>query len=298
MKKKIIAVFIVTLVVFMISGCSANIEKNDNSEIGIVNELYKLHNTYIGDASGVRAIIDLANNTEYKVENIELKTDNEPFRLTINFAVDNRSKYRYIDDDRLNKMSGLIFALVPNTDEISYLFYDDYAEKNNPDDAFSSAYYTKENLCERMSAENITPDYIIKSTDTIKSFEEYYKTIISLETTPSNREFLDEVYEFIGDDCEIVANSGIGTELILDNYSEKEIAVISKNLSRILGKYQAAEVKAQLVTYDIRNFKTNEYKKCVFMYYTHPDEGLIMILSEFIDDERFENIKKFIANQN
>jgi len=112
------------------------------------------------------------------------------------------------------------------------------------------------------------------------------------------REFLDEVYEFIGDDCEIVANSGIGTELILDNYSEKEIAVISKNLSRILGKYQAAEVKAQLVTYDIRNFKTNEYKKCVFMYYTHPDEGLIMILSEFIDDERFENIKKFIANQN
>lgn len=297
MMKKAVGIFIVSLVVFIICGCSHMLEKKDISDIEVVNKLYELNGTDIVDLSKVSVIIDTANNTEYKVENLGLNKDDTSVCLNVDFAVDNRANHRYIDENKLNRISGLIFALVKNADEILYRFYDDFSDKSNPDDAFYGAYYTKNNLCERINIEKMTSDYIENAADTIKTFEEYYKTIMSTNVAVADRSFLDRVYDFIGNDWEIVVNSSIGTELVLDDYDEKEISVISKNFSNVLGKYQAANIKAQLITYDIRNFKTDEYGKCVFVYYTHPDEGLIMIVSEFIDDERFEDIKEFIKNQ-
>lgn len=296
MKKKLIAIAKIALLAFIVGGCTPLLEANYVSETEAVNSLYALKDAYIGDSSKVRAIIDLANNTEYQVETIELQTEQQPFRLTVNFRVENRSDDRYIDDNGLNRMSGIVFALVKNADEIVYRFYDDFSDRANPDSAFFGSYYTRQNLCERMSTDSITPDYIVNSTASIRTFEEYYKTIMAVEGAVHNREFSDAVYEFIGDDWEIVINSSIGTELILDDYAATEVNVISESFSRVLGKYQAAGITAQLVTYDIRNFKTNEYAKCVFIYYTHPDEGLVMIVSELIDDERFEDIKEFVIN--
>ncbi|MEE1043292.1 MAG: hypothetical protein UH854_04950, partial [Clostridia bacterium] len=194
----------------------------------------------------------------------------------------------------LNRMSGLVFALVQNVDEIVYNFYDDFSERGNAENAFSGSYYTKENLCERISADTLTPVYIEKSTDSIITFEEYYKTLMAVEVSIPDRSFLDAVYEFIGNDYEIVVNSSIGTEIELDKYKGTDFSIISEQLPADIGKYQGAGIKAQLVTYDIKNFKTNEYGKCVFLYYIHPDEGLIIITSEFIDDKDFEGIKEFV----
>lgn len=294
MKKEAVGFIIITFIVFIIVGCNSSLENKDTSDIEIVNELFRLKDTYIGDSSKVRSIIDLANNTEYKVENIELKTDAKPFRLTVNFAVDNRSNYRYIDKNGLNRMSGLIFALVKNVDEISYYFYDDFSDRDNLENAFSGSYYTRNNLCEKISVDKITPDYIQKSTDTIEMFEEYYKTIMATEVAVPNRDFLDRVYEFIGDDCEIVVNSSIGAEIELDKYNESDFAIISKQLPDVIGKYQGAGIKAHLILYDIRNFKTDETNECVFLYYVNPDEGVVIIEADLVSRERYNEIVKLI----
>jgi len=260
----------------------------------VVVELYELKDTYIGNASEVRSVIDLANNTEYEIESIELKTDVKPFRLTVNFAVDNRANYRYIDDNALNRTSGLIFSLVQNADEIAYLFYDDYADKGNPESAFAVAYYTRENLCERILSDKITPDYIEKATETIQTFQEFYKTIMSTEVVTPDREYTNKVYEFIGDDCEMLVNSSIGAEIELDKYNSADFKIISEHLPLDIGKYQGAGIKANLTLSDVRNFKTGEVKQCVFLYYMHPDEGVIMIEADFVDRERYNEIFKLI----
>ncbi len=295
MKKKFVAILILLFAIFIFNGCNSALEKNEVSEIDVVNKLFALKDTYIGDASKVRAIIDLANNTEYRVENIELKTDATPFRITVNFAVDNRANYRYIDDNGLNRMSGLIFALVKNADEISYYFYDEFADRGNPENAFSGFYYTKENLSERISSDKIITDYIEKSTDTIQIFEEYYKTIMATEVAEPDRGFLNKVYEFIGDDCEILVNSSIGAEIELDEYNSVDFKIISEHLPLNIGKYQGAGIKANLTLSDVRNFKTEEVKQCVFLHYVHPDEGVVMIESDFVvDRERYNKILKLI----
>ncbi len=293
MKKKAIIILTIALVIF-VSACGDYTNHDNLSDTDIAVKLYELKDTYIGNAADVRSVIDLVNETEYKVENIELKTDVEPFRLTVNFAVDSRANYRYIEDNALNRMSGIIFTLVPNADEIVYYFYDDYADRGNKENAFSSSYYTRENLCERMLSEKITVDYIKKATDTIETFQEFYKTIMSTEVAAPDREYANKVYEFIGDDCEILANSGIEAEIELDKYESDDFEIISERLPLSIGKYQGAGIKANLTLYDVRNFKTGEIKYCVFLHYVHPDEGVIIIESDFIDREKYNKISKLI----
>lgn len=272
-------------IMWTVCGCSIG---SANIETDVVKTLYEFKGTQIENTSAVNEIAGLANNTEYQIEKISL----QPYRITVNFKVDSRADYRYIDENGLNRLSGVVFSLIENADEILYAFYDAYSDE----DAFSSYYYTKINLCERINSDKITVDYIKKATESLKSFEEYYKTIMATYVATPDRAFLDKVYEFIGDDYEIVINSSIGMEIDLDSYDGNDFMAISQQLSHTIGKYQGAGIKANLVTYDIRNFKTDEYKQCVFMYYTHPDEGLIMILSEFIDNTDFERIKEFIIN--
>lgn len=121
-----------------------------------IEELYEFRDVLIGDASKVRNLVDKTNLAGYPIDGIELKTDAEPYGLTVNFMVDNRKNYRNIDENSLNRMSGLIFSLVKNVDEIRYNFYDAYSDKNNKDDVFYGAYYNRENLCERINNSKIS----------------------------------------------------------------------------------------------------------------------------------------------
>ncbi len=294
---KIIAIVLFTLIIVSIIAVSVYVAVNklqdDISENSDVNALYELKGTYIGDAPNVRKIIDLVNCTKYQVHSIELKTNNQPFGLTVKFKVDSRANHRTTDQTALFKMSALIFSLVQNVDEISYIFFDDYSDTSNIETSFDSYYHTKDNMSDKVPS-----DYIIASTDNPQTFEEYYNTVMSMEdfviALPES-EFMDEVYEFIGDDYEIYTNSGIGAEFAIDSVNKNDFDMLSNYFTAALGKYTGVGIKMSVDTYHVYNFKTGENKRCAFMHYTHPDEGVIMVGSKWIDDAEFKTIEKFIV---
>ena len=296
---KIIAIVLFTLIIVSIIAVSVYVAVNksqeDISENPDINALYEMKETYIGDAAKVRKIVDLTNTTDYNIDGIELNTDVQPYRLIVNFKVDNRANYRLIDENVLNKMSGLIFSLIQNDDEILYRFYDDYSK--NKDDTFYAAYYNKENLCERINSEKITADYINSSANDIKTFEQYYTTLMATDVAVQKSEFSDAVNAFIGEDYEVVVNSGIGAEIIIDDLSEADEKWLGEIFSRAVGKYSGAGITANLTAYNIRNFKTDEYGYCVFLHYTHPDEGIVMIGEKMLNESEYEDIKTFIVNK-
>ena len=298
---KIIATVLFTLIIMSIIAVSVYVAVNkfqdDISQNSDINALYELKETYIGDAPTVRKIVDLTNITDYNVDGIELRTDAEPYGLDVNFVVDNRKNHRNIDENSLNRMSGLIFSLVKNVDEIRYSFYDAYSDKNNKDDVFYGAYYNRENLCERIGNSKITTDYIASSTVDYKTFEGYYDTLLATEVVVQKSEFLDAVNEFVGEDYEVVANSGIGAEIVIDDLSEADEKLLGEIFSRAVGKYSGAGITANLTAYDIRNFKADEYGYCVFLHYTHPDEGLVMIGEKILNESEYKEIKTFIVNK-
>ena len=262
-------------------------------EDNMIAELYKFKDTLIGNASKTRELVDRTNLAGYPVDGIELKTDSEPYGLTVNFKVDNRKDYRKIDENSLNVMSGLIFSLIKNVDEIIYNFYDAYSDKNNKEDVFYSANYNRENLCERIGSDIITTDYIASSTSDYKTFEVFYITLLATEAAVQESEFSDAVNEFIGEEHEVVVNSGLSLEIVIDDLSEADEKLLGNIFSRAIGKYSGAGITANLTLFDIRNFKTDEYGYAAFLYYMHPDEGLVMIGEKILAESEYKELKTF-----
>ena len=190
-----------------------------------------------------------------------------------------------------------IFSLIKNVDEIRYHFYDDYSDKNNKDDVFYGAYYSRENLCERIGSSKITTDYIISSTTDYKTFEDYYVTLLATEVAVQKSEFSDALDEFIGEDYEIVVNSGVGIDLDIDNLSWDEHKILGMYFSDEIKKYSGQGITAHFMMHDIRNFKTNEYGYCATLHYTHPNEGFVMIGEKILNESEYEEIKTFIINK-
>ena len=74
--------------------------------------------TYIGDNSKVRAIVDMIQYSKY-VEQIELKTNNEPYGLKIKYNV------LQLEKEDLEFNSIVLFSLIQNLDYIDYVFISD-----------------------------------------------------------------------------------------------------------------------------------------------------------------------------
>ncbi|MBO5454808.1 MAG: DUF4825 domain-containing protein [Clostridia bacterium] len=261
-------------------------------EISEIHTLYNLKNTFIGDAPKVREIVDLTNNSGYKVDGIQLRTDSEPYRLTVNFKVGNRSDYRHIDNTELRKMSALIFSLIPNVDELCYMFYDDFSDISNPETSFSGVYNSRYDLYMN-ATEKIDADYIASSCKNVDAFEEYYKYIASFKGEKAESEFMDKVYEFTGNDYEIIVNSAFGGDLKLDSLTENEYTFPDEFFGVKLEKYRKEQNVVSIMIYHMRNFKTDETRYCSFLY-NNTENGVKMIASRWVSESEINVIQSLI----
>lgn len=285
--KKII---LISSIIALLCVCAATVScikhfTNQANEPTVAETLYSYKGTYIGDASKTRTIVDMANVSPYSVHSISLQTDNEPMRLTINMKVDDRSKHRHINYESLDKTSALIFALIPNAHEISYLFFDDYSDINITETSFSGSYYNRSFMYERSGMEKFHMDYVNAATQSLETFEKYYYDVMSVTKAVQTDTVYDMVNDFIGNDCEIVINSAIGADIELNaEFAESEDAEIIENILGIsFGEYAGKTV--HLMKEDIRNFKNNTNRKCAFVYYEEPQRGIILIGAKYLDTE-------------
>ena len=85
-------------------------------------KLYQYRETYPGDNSKVAAIVHMLTYTDVPFKSIELKTDSEPYRVTVNYQVDSRANYRFCDDITTgwNKNAAVMFSLIPNAGAPSF----------------------------------------------------------------------------------------------------------------------------------------------------------------------------------
>lgn len=293
MKKNAVLIILVVLVV---ASVFAFRYKFSGSEVGEptdkVSEFYLYKNTMLGDNSKVRTIVDLTNMSQYPIRSIELKTDEKPTRLTINYKVEDRSEHRYVDQGSFVRSSALIFSVVPNLDEISFMVFDNCSDVTKPETSFSGTFVSRENLYEREGMQDFTPEYISGSTKSLESFRSYNSAVSSALVPGIKRSaFLDKVYEFIGKDYEIVVNSAISASIELSGEFLKSSDC--KELENVLGpsfaKYSGKTV--EITKYDVRNFRTDgESEKCVFVHYEEPDVGVVVVASKFLKTEDEKNV--------
>lgn len=250
-------------------------EKGDPGKSGgYAEKLYQYKGTYTGDNSKVSALVRTLDYTDLSVKSIELKTDSEPYGITVNYEVDSRANYRFADHITTgwNKNAAVMFSLIPNAREIFFRLYDPYGD-------FAGTYYNRDNLNDRFGMEYFTDATVKEAAGSLASFTNYLDKVSAIKNTEEfysegqkqNREKDEQVYSVIGDDREITLNSGMNFFVILSdkfaaNPPVKELAGQKAILAQYTGK------KIEFLIYQIHNFKTDDA-----VFYLFAFDGVKMI---------------------
>ncbi len=279
--KKLLYFFIPVVIIGLIIGFYISTKYYNSAETGF-EEIYSYKNTKLENKEAVREIIDITNFSSYKTKDISVDENAFPKRLTISFKVDDRSNYRNIDYLNLNKNVALIFSLIDDLEEITYLFFDDYGE-----DSFFGSYYSRNFLYERKGMEKFKTEYINAATSNIDLFEDYYNQVMKISIENSMSELLSEIFKFLGNDYEIVTNSAISCDIKLDSLSESDDYEKLKNiLGPQLSHYTSTPHTMKLTLYDVRNFKKDETKKYLIAFYDDAELGIVVISQKILENEQ------------
>ncbi|AFM39958.1 hypothetical protein Desaci_0912 [Desulfosporosinus acidiphilus SJ4] len=284
-KKSIWAlVFVLALSGFAsaIVGCSNIQESSDNQQKnsnrglertsdqlgGYAEKLYQYHGTYTGNNSNVGAIVHALNYTDLPIKSFELKTDSEPYGITVNYQVDSRANYRFREDIETawNKNAAVMFSLIPNAGEISLRLNDQYGE-------FYGAYYNRENLSERYGMEYFTADTVKQATASPDSFANFLNKVSVIKNIEDSYSELQkqsmerdkQIYSVIGDDREITPNSSVNFPVIITN--DFAVSPPIRELTdqkELFGQYKGKKI--DFTIYNINNFKSNNTTFYLFAF--------------------------------
>lgn len=279
--KKLLYIFIPVLIIGLIFAFYIFAKYFNSTKTG-VEEIYSYKNTKLENKEAVREIIDITNFSSYIANDISVDENVFPKRLTVSFKVDDRSNYRNIDYLNLNKNVALIFSLIDDLEEITYLFFDNY-----PETAFFGVYYSRNLLYERKGMEKFKAEYINVSTSNIDLFEDYYKEVMNISFENSLSELLSEIFKFLGDDYEIVTNSAISCDIKLDSlFNTEDYKKLENILGPQLSHYNATPHTMKLTLYDVRNFKKDETKKYLIAFYDDAELGIVVISHKILENEQ------------
>ena len=292
--KKLLYIFIPIIIIGLIFAFFISAKYYNSAKTGL-EEIYSYRNTKLENIEAVGQIVDITNLSSYKAEDISVDESAFPKRLTISFKVDDRSNYRNIDYLNLNKNVALIFSLIDDLEEITYLFFDNYSET-----AFTGVYYSRNFLYERKGMEIFKPEYINNATKNIDLFEDYYDEVLKIKFENSLSELLSEIFKFLGNDYEIVTNSAISCDIKLDSLFNTDDYEILKNIiGPQLSHYTATPHTMKLTLYDVKNFKTDEIKKYLIAFYDDKELGIVVIGQKILENEQeILEIKNQIIKRN
>lgn len=241
-----------------------------------ITRLYEYKGTYTGDNSGVRNIVGMLDFVGIPVDTIQLQTDRKPYGITVNYKVDSRADYRFLNARGFEQTMAVLFALIPNADEIRCFVYDNYSDLDDPDTAFAGAYGARTLLHERSGMEAFTEEAIRSAAETLESFTDYFHRVseLPLYRNEGGNAMQTAKYAVIGNDCEFVVNSMLREEAVITDelLSRREFRNLLPENGTISTEYIGK--KLEFHTQDVRNFKTGEDSTWLFVF-----DGNALILS-------------------
>lgn len=288
--------FCIIIVAIICVGVMIAVNNAEKSENNLdFNRLYEFRETKLQDKSAIEEIVRLNNYLPYSFHSVEIVENQYDNRVAVKFLVGDRAMHRKIDNTSLKKMSAIILALVPDAEAVSSIIFDKYSEDiNNWETSFYSNYISRKELSSMLDFEKFTEEYIKNAALSAEKFEEYCLKLSSIISSHEIDDYIKEMYDFIGKNYEVVLNSGIGAEFLVDKefLDSSECKEIYDLFGVDLKTYEGFAL--QLNKHSIRNFKTDEYKKYIALHYREGDKTII-IKQKIIGEEKAEKVKLIIG---
>lgn len=193
----------------------------------IAKNLYKYNGTSVDNSEQISALVSALKYLKFEVSNTEIKSG----FLVIDYHVDNRAKYRYIEDDynkNLNQTCATLFVLCPDLRNVKIRFSDDYGTYYDFSREKNTFIYT---LGKQHEFTNVDFENAAESIDTFTAFT---KKLLQLKNTTSSKLYLKEIYGILPENLQIQNNSSTKISIVVD---DKHIHLL-KNIDIDISSYK------------------------------------------------------------
>ncbi|MCH4887957.1 DUF4825 domain-containing protein [Acidaminobacter sp. JC074] len=213
-----------------------DLEEMDEVKIVTSSDLLKYRTPYVGDNVSVLSIVNLLDfPDEYTYEGIELKTDSEPYGLTVNFTGPNGSDA--LKSPVFNVNAYILLSLIENLDTITFHVNDTL-----------TMYYFRGNMEENLGYE-VWP--MSESTD---KFEDFIEDITSVTAYDSD--------------------TSVETHLASDNPLELAIHDAIMRMNDVRSENSVSVESHVILDVDIKGDETDVYLMVLFLELEKGSDGL------------------------
>lgn len=215
------------------------------------DELYKYLGTKTTTPSKIKSLIHSMEFIGFEIENIAI----EKGFVTINYKVDSRTKYRFMDDyiKNFNQTCATLFVLADDINNVSITVSDNYGQ-------FFS--YSKNKKSKEYANENnvLNTQRFETAKDSKENFREFVNDILLIQDTSNNNHYLKQIYNVLSSNLQVNENSKIYVKKPLDN---KTLFYLSQ-IGIELNKYKNSV--AEIFLYNVEDYTQNELKNYIFVF--------------------------------
>ncbi len=220
-----------------------------------LERVYAHRNTAVTDTEGIKEILELTDTVPIDLYDCEMTNIPTPNTLHVRYTTHKRSDWRALDERYFLRAEAFLFALVPDLNDVLFCAFDDYSDIENSETAFYSQYGSRQSLYENTayySEYPITDEDIKNAVSDTDAFEDFYMRAMAINPEKPFDARRLKVWDYIGEDNEIIINSGLReTETLtreiadewdlpgeLDKYIGKEIEVWTEDVHNYAAAYE------------------------------------------------------------
>ncbi len=217
----------------------------------IAEELFRYVHISADDKN---AIVSLVNSIDYIGFEIDSINTDAGF-LTVNYKVDSRTKYRFMDDysKNFNQTCATLFVLADGLKNIRLTVSDNYGEFYSFSRDLNSFVYTK-------SMHDFSEDDLEDAAKNFDNFEAFTEKLLVLKSDTQNNVYLKQIYEVLAPSLQVIENSKEQFVIALD---DNNLAILSA-LDLDLTKHRNTSV--ELYFCSVEDYTVSELKNYIFVF--------------------------------
>ncbi len=217
----------------------------------IADNLFDYVHIDISDTPAITSLVNSMNFVGFEINDIKISSG----FLTIEYKVDSRTKYRFIEDynKNFNQTCATLFVLVDNLKNIRLTVSDNYGE-------FYSFSRDKAGFIFTDEMRDFTSDDLKDASESLNNFEDFTEKLLMLKDSSSSNVYLKQIYSVLTPNLQVLENTKEQFTIALD---EKNLAILSE-IDIDLEKYK--HTSAELYFCNVEDYTISELKYYVFVF--------------------------------
>lgn len=217
----------------------------------IADELFKFIHISAEDTKDVESLVNAMTYIGFEIDSMNISSG----FLTVNYKVDSRTKYRFMDDysKNFNQTCATLFVLTDGLKNIRLTVSDNYGE-------FYSFSRDKNSFVYTDGMNTFNSDDFAEAGKNRTKFEEFTQELLLLKSNTANNVYLKQIYSVLSPNLQVIENS---KEQFIIALNDNNLSILS-SVDIDLSKHRNTSV--ELYFCNVEDYTVSELKNYIFVF--------------------------------